>query len=123
MSIPNANRHPVAYLYLILSFELNWTADKLLSKSDRFSTQRTELEGDRTGSWNWSSWRIMPRVIHLLSICRLYSDVGDSRVERKWNGMHVADLSLVSDEWRRAVLETSTSKLRPCQVGIVPPYL
>jgi hypothetical protein len=30
----DANGHPVAYLHLILSFELNWTADKLLSESD-----------------------------------------------------------------------------------------
>ena len=63
----------------------------------------------------------MMRVHHLLSIYRL--DSGVDGVVGKWNGMHDADLFLVWDEWRRAVLETSPSKLRPCQVGIVPLYL
>ena len=65
----------------------------------------------------------MPTVHHHLSICHLYSGVDGDGVEGKWNVMHDADLSLVWDKWRRAVLETSPSKLRPCQVGIVPPYL
>ena len=63
---------------------------------------------------------MMPTVHHL-SIYRL--DSGVDGVEGKWTGMHDADHFLVWDKWRRAVLETSPSKFRPCQVGIVPPYL